>query len=283
MKKYLDLTTWIILFALLPFTVLIFLSQGSGPGDLFYPIKRGMENIILAGASFSPATKVAFRTDLTERRFKEAEKLLLFQGQTTALTDFVGEVQITQEELFKLSSFEDKKELSDKLIAKIDEYEVKLAQVQTQIEQQPSQQAPQVPIQTPFQPTAQPQFGQTSAPTAAPATQPTPVGQIQTPVLVQQTPVPTATPKPFIQIPFQTQQTPVPTPAPILDTAKKEEVVNAVSDTREKLKEFKEKLKKDKEDTEVKEKIKEEQEKLRENLKENRRENGKGSGRNGND
>ena len=272
MRKYLDLTTWIILFALLPFTVLIFLSQGSGPGDLFYPIKRGMENIILASASFSPSTKVAFRTDLTERRFKEAERLLLLQGETGSLTEFVGDVQIVQEELLKLSSFKDKKELSDKLIAKIDEYEVKLAQIQTQIEQQPVQvqEVPVQPAPTPFQQTP---IGRTPTPV-----QQTPApGQVQTPIPVS-TPQPTETPKPFIQIPFQTQRTPIPAPAPILDTVKKEEVVTKVEETKEKLKEIKKEVKKDKEDAEVREKIKEEQKKLRENLKDGNR--GEGKGRN---
>ena len=169
MRKYLDLTTWIILFALLPFTVLIFLSQGSGPGDLFYPIKRGMENIILASASFSPSTKVAFRTDLTERRFKEAERLLLLQGETGSLTEFVGDVQIVQEELLKLSSFKDKKELSDKLIAKIDEYEVKLAQVQTRVEQAPAAAEPTQQIPPQVTPSPQPVIpGETPSPVPPP-------------------------------------------------------------------------------------------------------------------
>ena len=275
MRKYLDLTTWIILFALLPFTVLVFLSQGSGPGDLFYPVKRGMENIILAGASFSPSTKVAFRTDLTERRFKEAEKLLLFQGQTTALTDFIGEVQITQEELFKLSSFEDKKELSDKLIAKIDEYEVKLAQVQTRVEQAPAAAEPAQQIPPQVTPSPQPVIpGETPSPVPSPQTTVTP-----SPAQVS----PSGTPAPpAIQIPiFQPQSTPQTVVS--LPPSEKEKVKERIEQAKEKLKEIKKEVKKDKEDAEVKEKIKEEQEKLRENLKENRREDGKGSGRNGND
>lgn len=270
MRRYLDLSSWVILFTLLPFTVLILLSQNTVPGDLFYPVKRGLENIILAGSSISPATKVAFRTDLTERRFKEAEQLLVLQADTRPLSALVGEVQVAQEELFKLSSFEDKKELSEKLIAKIDEYETKLAVVQTQIEQQPIQQVPQQPVQT--QPTPVP-AGQTPAPTVTPVA-PTPETAKPT-----QT-VPPATQKPFIQIPFQPQATPVPTPAPILNTVKKEDVVTKVEDTREKLKEFKEKLKKEQEDAEAQEKFKKEQERFREIRKQGEREN---SGRNEDD
>lgn len=223
-----------------------------------------MENVILAGASFSPATKVAFRTDLTERRFKETERLLLFQGETGSLAEFVGDVQIVQEELFQLSSFEDKKELSDKLIAKIDEYEVKLAQVQTRVEQAP---AAAEPAQTPFQ----------QIPTQ------------QTPTSAQQTPLPGQTPRPeadqpgtpappAIQIPiFQPQ--PQPQTVVSLPPSEKEKVKERIEQAKEKLKEIKKEVKKDKEDAEVKEKIKEEQEKLRENLKEGKVEEER-SGRN---
>lgn len=270
MRKYLDLSTWIILFALMPFSILALLSQNSVPGDLFYPVKRGLENMILVASSVSPSTKVAFRTNLTEQRFKEAEQLLVLQGKTTALADFVVDVQIVEEELLKLSSFEDKKELSEKLVAKIDEYQTKLAQVQTQIEQQPAQEQfqkpsqPQQPIPIPIQvPTQQ---------------APTPSGfQAPQPKADQpgaETPTPIETPKPFIQIPFQPQQTP--TSIPILDSVKKEEVVTKVEETKEKLKEIKERVRKEREDAEVREKIREEQEKLKEQIKRQKEESREG-------
>jgi hypothetical protein len=243
----LDLSSWIILFALLPFSVLAFLSQGAVPGDLFYPVKRGLENVVLAASSVHPATKVAFRTDLTERRFKEAEQLLLSQGQTVALTEFVGHVQTVEEEIIKLSSLGDKQEASAKLIEKIEEYEVQLAVVQAQVEQQ--QEVPQ-PTSTPIPQTPAP--GQTASPTPE---------QTQTPTPVQ---TPASTQKPTVEIPFVTQ--PTPTPASI-DSSKKEEVVTKVEETKEKLKEIKERVKREREDAEVREKIKEEQKRLQENLK----------------
>lgn len=260
MRRYLDLSSWILLFALLPFSVLAFLSQGAVPGDLFYPVKRGLENVILVASSVHPATKVAFRTDLTERRFKEAEQLLVLQGQTTGLSDFVGHVQTVEEEILKLSSLDDKRQASDKLIAKIEEYETKLAAVQVQVEQQPVSQPDEVtPAPQPQQPTS------------------TSVSQTPTPTPQVQTPPPTQ--KPIIQIPFQPQQTS--TPAPILDTAKKEEVVTKVEETKEKLKEIKERVRKEREDAEVQEKIREEAKKQLERQRENR--GNEGRGRNEND
>lgn len=154
MRKIFNLTSWILLFTLAPFAVLIFLSQNSVPGDLFYPIKRGLEGIVLAAASASPATRVAFRTDLTERRFKEAERLLLAKADTSALDNFILEVQSTQEEVDALSSTLQKSQATEKLIAKIDDYQTKLAQleIQTQGSLTPAvNQPPKTPQATVFQ------------------------------------------------------------------------------------------------------------------------------------
>lgn len=114
------------------------------PGDLFYPVKRGLEGIVLAAASASPATRVAFRTDLTERRFKEAERLILAKADATALDSFILEVQSTQEEVDALSSTLQKSQATEKLIAKIDDYQVKLTQIQAQTQSSPQINQPQI-------------------------------------------------------------------------------------------------------------------------------------------
>lgn len=272
MGRFFDLSSWIVLFALLPFSVLAFLSQGAVPGDLFYPVKRGLENVVLTASAFHPSTQVAFRTNLTERRFQEAEQLLLSQGQTVALTDFVGHVQTVEEEIIKLSSSEDREKASENLIAKIEEYETKLAVVQAQVEQQPVSQPtpvseiPQLQQPTPT-PTAQtPAPGQTATPTPPQQVKtPTPT-PTQTSAPVITTPAPTQ--KPIIQIPFQ----PTPTPAQVVisDPVKKEEVVHKVEETKKRLEEIKERVKKEKEDAEVEIKIREEAEEQRKNLERGR-------------
>lgn len=132
MRSFFNLISWVLLFLFAPFTVLILLSQNTIPGDLFYPVKRGLEGIVLAAASASPATRVAFRTDLTERRFKEAEKLLLAKADATALDSFILEVQSTQAEIDALSNALENQQSSEKLITKIDDYQIKLTQIQAQ-------------------------------------------------------------------------------------------------------------------------------------------------------
>lgn len=135
LKKFLNISTWIILFAFLPFTVLIFLSQDSVPGDLFYPVKRGLENVVLAAASVNPATRVAFRTNLTETRFKEAQSLVLSKSNTSGLSSFIDEVQGTQLEVTNLPSDTERKTAEEKLISKIEEYQNGLSILQAKTEQ----------------------------------------------------------------------------------------------------------------------------------------------------
>lgn len=278
MRKYLDLTSWILLFFFAPFTVLILLSQNSIPGDFFYPVKRGLENIILVTASVSPTTKVAFRTDFTQRRFTEAQQLLVLRADTTGFSDLVTEVSSTQQELSTVSNSQDKIQNADKIIAKIEEYQVQLSQTQNQVQIAQG-------LSTPVSPGSQ-----AGSSFQSPPPQEGPSGfQSQSNPPVQQVPTPTPsqpgqTPQP-IQQPVQNQPiatpppaapTNIPTPQPLTpkvtneianNPQKAEEVKEKIKDTNEHLEKIKEKVKKEKETAQVEEKIKEEQQKLKEQIK----------------
>src|SRR5258708_3301002 len=273
MRQYLDLTSWILLFALAPLTVLILLSQNTVPGDLFYPAKRGMENIILAAASVNPSTRVAFRTDLTERRFQEAQQLLTIKADITAYSDFVSEVSVTQQDLASFSNQKQKIELTDKLIAKIDTYQNQLTQVKNQVEIAQTQ-----PQNIAIQITPAPATGQaTPAPT-------------QSTQLFQTTPAPTLRPQPTSTSFATSQPTPVqtpqavavpsqnnsPTPTPVASLApvvtveiannpqKAQEVKQTITKTNNDLEKIKEKLKQEKDDAEFKQKVREEEQRQKE-------------------
>src|SRR5581483_10320950 len=176
-RKFINLTTWILLGLFAPITVLILLSQNSLPGDLFYPVKTGFEGIILAAASVSPATKAAFRTDLADRRFNETQELLISRADITSLPEFVNEVQTTQDEIAKLTDVSQKAVLQKQLDQKIDGYEQQLRQTEVTIAaqnltpiQQPSQSNPVQNnaqnsagnVQTPQNQQSQQQGGQTT-------------------------------------------------------------------------------------------------------------------------
>lgn len=134
-RKVFNISSWIILFALLPVTVLIFLSQDSIPGDFFYPLKRSLENVVLAAASVNPSTRAAFKTDLTEARFKEAQGLITSRSNISGLTTFIDEVQSTRLEVTNLKNDTQREKAQEKLISKIEEYQNNLSVLEAKTEQ----------------------------------------------------------------------------------------------------------------------------------------------------
>lgn len=258
--------------------------------------------MILVAASVSPSSKVAYRTDLTQRRFTEAQQLVALKADTTAFSEFVSDVSTTQQDLSELSNSKDIIENSDKLIAKIDAYQIQLSQVQTQVQIAQGIPLPSASSAVPV-PGSQvsehivcvqvityarnPNSGVCQA-FSTPCDVPT--GWVScTPSSPQ--PETTQAPSQPVQptIPIQTvtpstpitEPTPTTTPVPLAPTVvtviasnpqKAEEVKIKISDTKEDLEKIKEKAKKVKEEAKVEEKVKEEQKKLREELKKQKEE-----------
>ncbi|MBI4079260.1 MAG: hypothetical protein HY429_03100 [Candidatus Levybacteria bacterium] len=199
LRRVFDIGSWVVLFLFLPITVLVLLSQNSLPGSFFYPVKRGMEHVILAAASLNPVTSVAFRTDLTKRRFAEAQTLLLTNLDTTGLQGFVTEVYAMENELAAVKDPQEKAKLQAKINTALAEYQTQLQDVKTQIVEQ---------NQT-LLPTAPPAGGPTDRPGQRPRPTNTPV------------PLPTATPTvaparfpSATQVPSQPPSIPLPTSQP---------------------------------------------------------------------
>lgn len=217
-RKIFNASSWFVFFAFLPVTVLILLSQNSIPGDLFYPIKRSMENVVLAAATVSPTTRAAFRTDLTTRRFDEAEKLLLGSSDINGLKEFVTEIQAAQNEVSAISDPAKKQELQKKIQRSVIEYEKRLDAVKVQL-------VAREPTQLAIIPTLTPTGSQTVSPTIEPTTiplptntpVPVPTSKIGQPAIPTNTPVPlpTSTPKPIIP-----SRSPTATPTSIAPTNK---------------------------------------------------------------
>ncbi len=216
-RKIFNASSWFVFFAFLPVTVLIFLSQNTVPGDMFYPIKRSMENVVLAAATVSPTTRAAFRTDLTTRRFDEAEKLLLGSSDINGLKEFVVEIQAAQEEVSAISDPIKKQELQQKIQTSVIEYEKRLDAVKVKL-------VAREPRQLAIIATLTPTGSQTVSPTIEPTTIPlptntpfpVPTAKVGQPAIPTNTPVPlpTSTPKP----PTPSKQTPSATPTPVPPT-----------------------------------------------------------------
>lgn len=253
LKKILNLGTWVMLFALLPITVLIFLSQDSVPGDLFYPVKRGMENVILAVASVNPATRAAFRTDLTETRFKEAQSLVISKANASGLASFTQDVQAVQFEVASLTDNTERAKAEEKLLVKIDQYQNSLVNLEVKTEQNliaySTQETPTPtsipPTSVQNLPSATPTF--TPAPTLIPATTSAPTSTLVKsfdPELRTEGQANSASPEAFVPT-----LTPIPTVVPAISiqqeniqAAQQEKIAQTLKDTKEKLNKIKKEL-----------------------------------------
>lgn len=130
-KRIISITSIMIPLVIAPSTGLLIFSQDSKPGDFLYPYKRGTELIILAGASLNPGTKAFFHVDLAERRFNEAEMLLIAKADASGLNEFASEIRNAKSAVIANPDSAQRKELSKKLISKIDDYQVRLTKFQT--------------------------------------------------------------------------------------------------------------------------------------------------------
>lgn len=113
-----------VLIVLLGPTAAVVASQDSIPGDRTYPIKRGLENVVIGLASVSPRGKAFFSKDFSKRRFKETIALAK-QGKaaTSSLPELVSQTQIASLDIQKISDTSVKKQYAKDLSKQIDEYQ----------------------------------------------------------------------------------------------------------------------------------------------------------------
>lgn len=290
MKKFLNISLWILLFFLTPVTTLALLSTDTIPGETLYPVKRQLEKFALALASIDPETKASLQTKLVDRRFEEASTLVLKRSDDSGLDEFVFQIQTTQKSLNDLESKISKEELTQKLVASINDYQTKLTQVQVQIKTQTEQSQQVLDKSQLQQATAQPilfqeQTNETpkpisnvQSPTPTPATslQPTPTDKQanKTPAPI---PTPSSQPTPWPPAPAPEQQpsnlpppvttgvfVTLPSTAPFDFSLEDKEETEKTKGRKDK-KEIEEKIKKTKETLEkIKEKLEEKQEKTKE-------------------
>ncbi len=146
MLKYLNLGIALISFVPILFTIVFVLSSVSKPKTFFYPAKRTTENIVLTAASFNPAVKAAYRTSLTANRFDEAEILLIEEGDTSGLDEFVFAVRSAKNEIVALPEGSVKAEQTQNLARRIDTYQQQLSEIQQNkdvvVKKQPTQRLP---------------------------------------------------------------------------------------------------------------------------------------------
>ena len=147
----------VLMIALFVPTGLVLASQDAVPGDRAYPVKRGLENVIVTLASLHPTTRAFFKTDMAGRRYKEAVALIRRgdQGSSQSLTELVAQTQAAATDISQISDPTAKQQLVDNLSKQIVQYKAGLSQLETTAlpvaPEQPIVQAPVQPTQPPVQ------------------------------------------------------------------------------------------------------------------------------------
>ncbi len=196
----------VFMIAMLFPTGLVLASQDAVPGDRTYPVKRGLENVIVTLASVHPTTRAFFKADLSKRRYKEAVALVKrddIQSQTS-LAELVTQTEAAVDEIDKISDPKTKQELVQNLTEQIAEYQTGLNKLENP--------APSQPASAPIQPVPQPVV-QEEPPRSLPINQVSQVSQQSSPEQVSQAQAVPAEPL-FIQ-PVESLPSSIPTPTPM--------------------------------------------------------------------
>lgn len=134
MAKIIGIIALILMLILLPPAALAMASQDAVPGDMTYPVKRTLEDVILAVASVNPITKAYFSVAQSQRRFKETITLIdKGQSATESLDELIAQTTIAADDVSQVQNSTQKKELIDQLTKSIDQYQSKLNSTKKQI------------------------------------------------------------------------------------------------------------------------------------------------------
>lgn len=224
LKRFLNsLFTAVVLMLAVP-TTLILISWNAIPGDGLYPLKSGLENIVMAavsGTSLAPKVSMKF----TDRRIGEATKLLDQKGSTVGYDLLVANARETQNYIVEKNDIS----AGVQFTKNIDNYKKEIAKKKVEV-------------------TAEIQAGTPSQATVSTgALTPTPTS-IPTPVIATPTPEPVSV---SVNVPEQTvnqttgQTVTVNVPQTVVITQENPtEVLQKLDDTENKLNQIQEEIKK---------------------------------------
>lgn len=135
MLKIFSAVALVLMFVLMVPAGLIMISQDAAKGAWNYPIKRGIEDLILAGVSLNPYTKAYFAVALANRRYDETEKLLASgENAETSLQELVTQTSTAAEDIGKVSSSQQRAKLIADLSGAIEKYDKGLESAQVSID-----------------------------------------------------------------------------------------------------------------------------------------------------
>jgi hypothetical protein len=132
-KKIGEIATWVFLLFLIPSTALGYFAEQSIPGQPLFPVKLGIENVILDLQSFNPEAQASYQVGLVNKRFDEVQALLT-KDTTNAgdLNNFGIQLKQATQYIVSLPPSPEKTALQEKLATNIDNYQQQL-KIQQQI------------------------------------------------------------------------------------------------------------------------------------------------------
>lgn len=259
MARILGVVILILAVLLFPPAVLALISNNALPGDATYPIKRKLEEGILALAAVNPTAKAWFSVTRSNRRFDEA-KLLLAEGKAAdqTLSELVSQTDVAANQITQLSSQQEKQQYINNLSQSITKYKSELREVSqkstTGTTALPTPAASSHPLPTSAAPTAvaATQPGVSAKPTFSPRPTASAVvtARPSTTPAASAVPIPTASVRPAVT-PTAQPLPPPQTPAPPTAPATVDKTIKDLDDIQKKVEEERKKfVEKQKEESE---------------------------------
>lgn len=145
-EKFTMTASFVLLFLFVPMTVLGYFSESSLPGQTLYPLKRGIESMVLLVESFTPYNKSLYYQTLAARRVHETATIIAqteVDGSITAtdltatdigLVEIVTTVKQAAAQTQTISNPAQKKQAQQQLAQSISTYQTQLNQINYSIQ-----------------------------------------------------------------------------------------------------------------------------------------------------
>lgn len=214
MRKIIDYLSWGFVMLFAAPSILIMGSWSSLPGDFMYPIKIGLERMLLFAVKPSYAAEASLNVKYTERRFSETKVLLANDQSGKGLSYLKQQVIATKAVIDRAPNPETRRQLSRKYVATLEAVSLELSNERKQIV------AASPPNSAPLEPTRRP---------TVPHSTVTPASRIPTGI---QTPTST---------PFEPTNTPISYPSPTStpeDNTNNNDVITEIDTTQDGIQEI---------------------------------------------
>jgi len=142
---------------LLPLILAIVISWNALPGNRFYPLKRGLENLAVSSVSFDFSAKSSLRSRFLDYRFGEMQRLLQ-KGSVEGIPEFLAEIETDKVSILDQSAANPQTagKQAQQLKIQLDGYNQILALEKQSLASQPTEPSKTYPELEPTQLTAEP-------------------------------------------------------------------------------------------------------------------------------